>query len=179
MWERKKEPVQISQGSQDVHQLFLDLAIQMLKSLSLYHWKFFSKECEMISRNIRLYSIFTFDPLHNFHLEILKPTKECTIKYLLLDRLRTNPDKFESQRRTLCSMWNTIMQACTSLLTAIQKDYYAPALHVGFSEKGTEFQVNGLFFAGRLRGMLEGKNWKNVDMVSPFVPWFIFRCPVQ
>lgn len=76
-------------------------------------------EFEMIPRNKSLCLIFTFDRLHNVHLEISNLVKEWMIRYILLDRLEANPDNLELQRRPLCLMLSTLMRAPNSTLGAM------------------------------------------------------------
>lgn len=62
------------------------------------------------------------------------------------------------------------------MLSAIEQNFRAPGLHVDFSKYGDSTQLNGLFTKDGLRGMLEGKDYRSVDMVFPFVAAFIYRC---
>lgn len=73
-------------------------------------------------------------------------------------------------------MKNSLLQGCNLILAAIEKEYYVPRLHVDSSKKRTETQLNGLCAVGGLRGMLEGQNYKKVDMVFPFLAGFMKMC---
>lgn len=66
--------------------------------------KDFLEECEIIPHNMSSYSIFTFEPVHNFDLGISKLVENWKFGYLSSDRPRTIPEKLESQSRPLCLM---------------------------------------------------------------------------
>lgn len=55
----------------------------------------------------------------------------------------------------------------------IETEYHAPGLQGDVSKKGMETQLDGLVVASRLQEVLEGKNYKNLDMVLPFLVRFI------
>lgn len=40
-------------------------------------------------QEVNCYLVFTFEPLHNLHLEMFKLVKECAVNYLTFDKLRT------------------------------------------------------------------------------------------
>lgn len=51
-----------------------------------------------------------------------------------------------------------------------------PGSPADFSKMGVEMQVKGMFAGWGLRQILEGKNYKNVDIAFTFLSGFIDRC---
>lgn len=72
-------------------------------------------------------------------------------------------------------MRNGLLRACNPILAAIGKALYNPGLHVDFSEKGTEAQVNTLFRTGVTQNIIGGMNYKIVHSVFPILEAFIDR----
>ncbi len=68
-----------------------------------------------------------------------------------------------------------ILRACNSLLRAIEEDSDIPNLHLDFSTKEASSTLNGLFLNNGIRGMLEGKDYRNLDYVYPFVMAYVDR----
>ena len=122
-----------------------------------------------------LYEIFTYEPLHNLHLGISKLLKTLTFELVgsektvsFISAKNSNKAKFSSKR-------TPILRACNSLLRAIEEDSTTTSIHVDFSTKETSSALNGLFLESGIRGMLEGKDYRNLDYVFPFVAAFIDR----
>ena len=68
-----------------------------------------------------------------------------------------------------------ILRGCNSLLRVIEKDSGISRIHVDFSTKEASSRLNGLFMDNGIRGMLEGKDYRNLDFVFPFVAAYIDR----
>ena len=63
------------------------------------------------------------------------------------------------------------------MLRRIEAHSPAKGLHIDFSNDENHEQGNGLYRKdGRLAGMLEGKDYKCLDLVSPFMGMFVDRC---
>jgi len=110
-----------------------------------------------ISGNV--YDLFTFEPLHNLHLGISK-----LLKTMLYEFIGT----FRSKRLST-------LRACNSVLRQMERDSQISGLHVDFSTKESSTQLNGIFLSTGLRGMLEGKDYRNLDYVFPFVSAYVDR----
>ena len=67
------------------------------------------------------------------------------------------------------------MNASNAILAEIEKNYSATGLHVDFSKKEKTAQLNGFFLRDGVRGMLEGKNYRAIDLVFPFIAAFVDR----
>lgn len=122
-----------------------------------------------------IYNLFTFESLHNFHLGISKQLKRCLMDYVACsDNVNM---KFGDRRRQkrLGSQRVPILKALNGILATIERKYFAPGLHVDFSKKEKSSTLNGLFGNDGLRGMLEGKNYRSVDLVFPFLMGFLDR----
>lgn len=147
-----------------------------LKAYSIAPWKSFLEELQseypsFISNSF--YDIFTFEPLHNLHLGISKLLKNCT--YNLVSS--KYPAKFSTSKTAkqsaICSKKTAILSGCNTLLRAIERDSGVSGLHVDFSGKDASSCLNGIFLQTGLRGMLEGKDYRRLDTVFPFVAAFI------
>ena len=102
---------------------------------------------------------FAFEPLHNLHPGISKQWKRCIYDLLLHNRHRT-----------------IILNACNDLLALYQKDSYVKDLQFNYTSSEKGMRVNGTFTNYGIRGMLEGKNYRAIDMFFPFVVAFIDTC---
>lgn len=122
-----------------------------------------------------LYSMFTFEPLHNLHLGVSRLLKTCLVQYLSSDEIYSHPCGPNGKRKRLSSVRMALLRACNAILAHVEEKYALPGLHVDFAKTGKTTQLNGLFTADGLRGMLEGKDYYAVDMVFPFVAAFIDR----
>lgn len=122
-----------------------------------------------------VYSIFTFESLHNLHLGISKLLKNCILQRMASDMLTTFPDGPPSKQKKMISHRSKLLMATNAILADIQKNYPAPGLQVDFSKKEASVQLNGFFMKEGIKGMLEGKNYRSVDMVFPFISAFIDR----
>lgn len=107
-----------------------------------------SEGLQMVPHNICIYSTFLFEILHNVHLGISKLAKQCKIKPLLSDWLKSSSDKPEFRRETITFMPIDQFQACNLVHEWIGKKYCLPWLHVDFSWMEIENQLGGQFVAG-------------------------------
>ena len=63
------------------------------------------------------------------------------------------------------------------MLEDIQRESPAKGLRTDFSISGKGLNWNGIYVEdGKLMGMLESKNYRSLDMVSPFMGKFTDRC---
>lgn len=74
-----------------------------------------STECE----NAEMSILFTFEALHNFHLEILEITKECIIVYLSLEDIGVQLNSPSAQGHALSRLQNKVLCGCSSILSAL------------------------------------------------------------
>lgn len=147
----------------------------LLKSYSLSKWPSFLEE--MMGRGGKsgdVYSIFTFEPLHNLHLGISKLVKECTMSYLSSDRLMTGGG--EKGRKPFVKVRTRILRGCNALLATIEREGEVPGVRIDFGKVCGTSGLDGIFTKNGLKGMLEGRDYKGLDKVFPFVAAFIDRC---
>ena len=62
-----------------------------------------------------------------------------------------------------------------AFLALLEKEYPTTCLHVDFSKAKNSTRLDGLFVEDGVRCMLEGKDYKTVDMIFPFIAAFIDR----
>ena len=124
-------------------------------------------------------AIFSFEPLHNLHLGISKLLKQCMADRLQSTVLETSaiPSKGGKCRTSsFRSVRMKILASVSKLLSHIQR--YSPIIgvRVDFSKSGSNGQEKGLYGPdGTLIGMLEGKDYRSIDMVFPFVGMMVDR----
>lgn len=83
-----------------------------LKQFSLARWKSFLGSFSLvdIATNPDLYSVFTFEPLHNLFLGISKLTKHFMIQYLSSNTLSTNSNGPKKNQRMFSSVKTGVLQ---------------------------------------------------------------------
>ena len=106
-----------------------------------------------------IYDLFSFEPLHNLHLGLSRLLKIMLFEFIT----------------SLGSKRTSILRACNAILRQIEIDSHISQLHVDFSKKESSTQLNGIFLATGIRGMLEGKDFKNLDYVFPFIAAYVDR----
>lgn len=62
-----------------------------------------------------------------------------------------------------------ILQAVSSILSAMEQDSLLPVLRIYFSRRESSVQLNGFLLNGSVRGMLEGRNCGAGDTVASIV----------
>lgn len=127
-----------------------------------------------------LHEIFNFEPLHNFHLGISKELKRCLSERLKSEDLYSSalPTKGGNNRTaSFRTLRLTILFAINRMLTHIQTHSPAKGLRIDFSTSGKGSFESGLYGEnGKLVGMLEAKDYKAIDMISPFIGMLVDRC---
>lgn len=127
-----------------------------------------------------MHAIFNFEPLHNFHLGASKELKRC-----LSERLRSDehfstvvPTKGGNKRNaSFKTLRLSILFGINRMLAHIQTFSPAKGLRIDFSTSSKESFGSGLYVDdGKLVGMLEAKDYKVIDMVSPFIGMLVDRC---
>jgi len=147
-----------------------------LKVFSIAPWKSFLEDVKKDHPNFvsdSLYEIFTFEPLHNLHLGISKLLKSCTFQLVSSKKRVIFKTGHKSQQQQFASKKVPILSGCNTYLRCIERDNGVPDLHVDFSSKDTSDRLNGIFLQTGLRGMLEGKDYRKLDTVFPFIASFI------
>lgn len=124
---------------------------------------------------INMYDIFTYEPLHNLHLGISKMLKTLTYEIIGSSKYVLFPTSKKKEESKISSQKTAILRACNSLLRAIQIDSSTTSMKIDFSTKETSSTLNGIFLETGVRGMLEGKDYKTLDYVFPFVAAFVDR----
>lgn len=77
----------------------------------------------------------------------------------------TKHSEDEEQRRPLNQMRVSILRDMNSFLASVDREADIPGLHVYFSGNGYSMQLYGLFLNRGVCEMLEGKNYRAVNMV--------------
>lgn len=147
-----------------------------LKSFSLAPWKSFLEDIRTSHPSFvpdDLYEIFTYEPLHNLHLEISKLVKSCTYQLASSNYKVRYINASGKATTSIRSKKIPLLAACNTLLRLIERDSGIAQLHVDFSTKDMSSALNGIFLQTGLRGMLEGKDYRALDHVFPFVAAFI------
>ena len=124
---------------------------------------------------MNMYDIFTYEPLHNLHLGISKMLKTLTYELIGSSKVVAFPNSKLKGESKICSHKTAILRACNSLLRAVQMDSSTTSMKVDFSTKETSSRLNGIFLETGVRGMLEGKDYRTLDYVFPFVAAFVDR----
>ena len=153
-----------------------DVLKNNLKEYSIAPWRSFLED---IADNFPsflgddLYNIFTFEPLHNLHLGISKLLKSCTYQLVSSKYPATYSFGKKTTSSTMQAKKVPLLSACNTLLRCMEADSGLPDLHIDFSSKDASSRLNGIFLTNGLRGMLEGKDYRNLDTVFPFVASFL------
>lgn len=148
----------------------------LLKGFSVAPWKSFLEDVKKDHPNFlpdSLYEIFTFEPLHNLHLGISKLLKTCTFHLVSSKKQVIFKTGHKSKQQQFASKKVPILSGCNTYLRCMERDNGVPDLHVDFSSKDASDRLNGIFLQTGLRGMLEGKDYRKLDTVFPFVASFI------
>ena len=156
----------------------MDQCRELLNKHSLAPWPSFLEDLKLSSPSFipgDIYDLFTFEPLHNLHLGISKLLKQCTFHYVTSKHRVSFQHMRKSIKVTIGSKKSPILRGCNNYLRAIQEDSGMSSLKVDFSSKNASITLNGLFLENGIRGMLEGKDYKTVDFVFPFIAAFIDR----
>lgn len=171
----KHAAVQNARTNWRSHQVLLEREKHILEILSISHWESFLEGCKIVTRNISSCSISTIEPLPNLHLGVFNLVKSARWDFFR----RTGWHWIlmgSCYKNTAGSMQNALFQAFNSILEAIGNEYHVSWSHGEFSKKRFETELIELFVAGRLWGMMEGKNYKNRAKEFPFLAGFIVRC---
>ena len=127
-----------------------------------------------------MHLLFTFEPLHCFHLGISKELKKCMADRLRSESLTTSNIPNRSgiyKERTFRNSRMTILNGVNRMLSHVQRSSPAKGFRVDFSASCKGESGNGLYGDdGKLIGMLEAKDYKSVDMIFPFIGMFSDRC---
>lgn len=166
-----------AEGNHEQSRNFKARALQELKSWSLHPWITFLHETPLIPENMPfdVFSIFTYEPLHNLNLGISKLLKLCTYNLLGSSESFTSEDSAAGGNRSFVSVRHSVLSGTNSVLRAIEKDDLDFTYHVDFSSDSLPSSLNGIYTDEGLRGMLEGKDYRNLDYVFPFVGAYLDR----
>ena len=165
--------VQSLETTRQVHQVRVHKKMieDALKSYSLAIWESSLESMSLADKSISpdLYSIFTFEPLHNLFLGVSKLLKVCMIQYMSSAELYTKNPGRGKRPRLFSSIRTSVLRGCNTVLAEFQKYYVMPGVKVDFSKHEGSSQLNGIFVQDGLRGMLEGKDYRTLDMFFPFI----------
>lgn len=93
-----------------------------LKEYSLASWESFLESTRLVDRSAvpDLYSIFTFEPLHNLFLGVSKLLKHCFFLYLSSENLTTQPTGSHTGPPLFSSVKTAVLRGCNSVLSQFQ-----------------------------------------------------------
>lgn len=136
---------------------FWVLGSRRIRSLLQSFWESFFEECQMISHDIRIYTIVRLEPLQNFFLQFQTLWKNLRSE-IFIGQVDNGSRKAEIVKSAICSVRITSIWACNAIVEAIDKEYFASRFDVEFLKNGAEPQLNTLFVTRVVRGIV---NWKN------------------
>ena len=126
-----------------------------------------------------MHVIFSYEPLHNLYLGISKLLKVCLSERLKSTNLQTSAILSRGGKTRTTSFRNvrmTILTGINRMLSHIQRFSPVHGMRIDFSKGGSSGHEKGVYGPdGNLIGMLEGKNYRNLDIVFPFVGMFVDR----
>ena len=148
---------------------------EVLGAESMLACKSFFESAPFVINNqvCNVYELFGFEAMHVLDLGISKEMKKCVFRRLGSEQIFVNNGKMKG--KTLKQLRMAILKACNEMLKRIEMESYVPGCHVDFSSKDGSNALNGLFTNEGICGMLEAKNYREVDYVFPFVAAFIDR----
>lgn len=126
-----------------------------------------------------MHIIFSYEPLHNLFLGISKLLKVCLSERLRSIVLQTSAVlTVGGKKRTTFfrTVRMTILTGINRMLSHIQRFSPMHGIRIDFSKGGSCGHEKGVYGAeGNLIGMLEGKDYRNLDIIFPFVGVFVDR----
>ena len=151
-------------------------AEELLKEYSLHSWPSFLQTCPLVPSgcSLDMYRLFTFESLHNLHLGVSKLIKTCAMKRLESSTLFTK-EKDSADSKPYSAIRHSILAGANSVLSAIERDSPESNFHIDFSMNEVTSTLNGIFTKDGMRGMLEGKDYRNLDKVFPFIGGYMDR----
>ncbi len=99
------------------------------------------------------YQIFTFDTLHAIHLGLTKTQ-------LIL---------FHQRVKALTSRPTSVLNRCNHFLREVDQNFRVSGPKINFECSGKSPSLNGLFTDDGIIGMLEGKHYKQIETLLPFL----------
>lgn len=90
-------------------------------------------------------------------------------------KLFSNHTSRKTEQKRSTSLPTKLLRTYNSLLAVIDKNQPATGLRVNFSRKERSSSMNGLFIKDVIRGIIEGKYYRTVDVVLPLVDAFSDR----
>lgn len=122
-----------------------------------------------------LYSVFTFDPIYNFHSGMPILLKTCLVQYWSPDETPSHSWGPSGKFEWLNSVRPPLLKAFNGVLAYVEKKYLVSGLHLDFAKKERTAQLNGMFTGEELQKMMERRNCYSADTVPPLVAAFIDR----
>ena len=143
-------------------------ALSLHASSFLEHFPFV--QC---SPYLDIYSIFTYESLHNIYLGISRLLKEMCCQRLYDEALVTIEKDASGNYRNFPELRTALINGMNDILTCIERDSPASAFKIDFSDTRKSGNFNGFFVKDGLKGMLEAKDHRAVDQVMPFLAMFL------
>lgn len=127
----------------------------------------------LLLRGTDPYSIFTFQPLHNFYFWISKFMEQCVIRYLSSEKVLLLRRRNGTRDVPVSDIRRQLLHICNGMLAEIYLSYTAPVINVAIPSKGWQCPLNSIFVSDHVRGMLEGNDYRFIDIMFPFVEAFL------
>lgn len=132
-----------------------------------------------VNTSVGLNAIFCFELLHALSLKISKMSKKCLQLYLLYPSKSTSAIKYKSAQskaynRFLKSVWKLM----NKFLKQAEARMRGASQGMDNSKAKNGGRITGLFRNTGVIGMLEGKDYKIPDLVSPFLDQIVNVCVV-
>lgn len=119
---------------------------------------------------VDVYSISAFDPMHVSYLGISKLLQEFLVSAPSDPTRTTRALKIKSaSSRTFRAAKSYVLRSVNGFLRRTAWASPRPGLHIGFSQNGAASPYSGLFSEQGVAGMLEAKDFGNVDKNCPFL----------
>lgn len=127
--------------------------------------------------SVDVYPIFCFEPMHNLYFDVSRMLKVCLWNMLgddnrITDATGTGSQTYKTYKRVRLTILSTVNWS----LAGFQKRLTCPTVWIGFAKLGLTSRLNGILTKTGLASMLEVSDYKNVEIVSPFVGVIIDKC---
>ena len=159
----------------------IDAAESLLSEYSLIDMIPFLQGFPFLGKHpvLDMHIMFSYEPLHNLYLGISKLLKVCLSERLKSTSHHTSSILTRAGNRRTTSFRNvrmTILMGINKMLSHLQMFSPLQGTRIDFSKGGSSGNEKGVYGSdGNLIGMLEGKDYRNLDVVFPFVGMFVDR----
>ena len=93
---------------------------------------------------------------------------------MIFERL-SSEDLQDTRGNSFKFIRKSVLRGANAFLALLEKEYPATCLLVDFSKANNSTRLDGVFVEDGVRGVLEAKDYKTVDMIFPFIAAFLDR----